>query len=308
LREVPVAHKMQALQIVFDKLLNSMIDGSEMAATPPIIATGAIGDAGKLIEYEPNSIVAMQGDVRLMPVPVAFNPGQMPALVGLISDLADAASRVSQAGVGQQFSGSPTATEVSGVLQGQRMGLDEYRANACQGPAKLCEFLVELARLHLPTLIRLYGDDLPVQDAALLDGDFSFEPTGKTMESTPGALVEKLKLAMSMAQQMVMGGLLPPQLLVEFFKILLDSLDLPIETDVLQKYFEFGRAGGAGASGAGSGAAAESGVGAGALQDPEFVRGLLEGLGGYGSGGSGGGSGSVPGPAGGFAVGALQGV
>jgi hypothetical protein len=292
LREVPVAHKMQALQLVFDKLLNSMIDGSGMAATPPIIATGAIGDAGKLIEYEPNSIIAMQGDVRLTPIPVAFNPGQMPALVSLISDLADAASRVSQAGVGQQFTGSPTATEVSGVLQGQRIGLDEYRANACQGPAKLCEFLVELARLHLPSLLKLYGADFPVQDASLLEGQFTFEPTGKTMESTPGALVEKVKLAMQMAQQMVMGGLLPPQLLTEFFKVLLDSLNLPIETDVLQKYFHRPEPG---APGGGAGVVPQPRVGANPLEDEDFIRGLLEGLGGDGSGGGGGGDGSMPG-------------
>lgn len=315
LREVPVAHKMQALQLVFDKLLNSMIDGSEMSATPPIIATGAIGDAGKLIEYEPNSIIAMQGDVRLMPVPVAFNPGQMPALVSLVSDLADAASRVSQAGVGQQFTGSPTATEVSGVLQGQRMGLDEYRSNACQGPAKLCEFLLELARLHLPALLKLYGDDFPVRDASLLEGRFTFEPTGKTMESTPGALVEKVKLAMQMAQQMVMGGLLPPQLLIEFFKILLDSLNLPIETHVLQKYFEFGMAPGGpngnreiGPNGANPGAAPQPGMDANALQDPEFIRGLLEGLGGHGPSGGGDGPGEMPGPSGGAAMAALQGL
>lgn len=301
LRETPVAHKMQGLQLVFDKLLNSMIDGSEMAATPPIIATGAIGDAGKLIEYQPNSIIAMQGDVRLMPVPVAFNPGQMPALITLISDLADAASRVSQAGQGQQFSGSPTATEVSGVLQGQRMGLDEYRANACQGPAKMCEFLVELARLHLPAILKLYGDDFPVQEPRMLEGKFSFEPTGKTMESTPGALVEKVKLAMQMAQQMVMGGLLPPQLLIEFFKVLLDSLNLPIETHVLQKYFEpISVSGGAAGNPPrpGAGDVPQPGMGPAALQDPEFLRGLLEGLGGHGSGGPGNGAGPMPGPAG----------
>ncbi len=278
LRDVPVAHKMQALQLVFDKLLNCMIDGSEMAATPPIIATGAIGDAGKLIEYEPNSIIAMQGQVNLFPVPTSFRAGEMPPLLTIMSELADAASRVSQAGQGQQFSGSPTATEVAGVLQGQAMGLDEFRSNATQGPAEMCSFIVELAQLYFVKLLGHYADDFPVQSVEEFAGEYTFEPTGKTIESTPGALIEKTKLAMEMAKGMVEMGMAPPQMLMEFFKLLLNALNLPIEDHVIEQYFQPTGLGG------NPGNVPLAGMGGGIPQDPEFVKGLLEGLGGAGPG------------------------
>jgi len=265
LREVPVAHKLQGLQLVFDKLINNMVDGSDMAAQTAIIATGAVGNAGKLIEYEPGSVLEMPGDVKLFPVPTTFNPGEMPQLVTLMSELADAASRVSQAGQGQEFSGSPTATEVAGVLQGQRMGLDEYRSNACNGIAELCQFNITLAQLYFERLIEYYGPDFPAQSIEEFAGDYTFEPTGKTMESTPGALVEKVKLAMEMAGQLVQAGLVNPMLLVTFFKMVIQALNLPIESHVIDQFIPTGL-------GADAGALPQPGMG----MDPQATGGGIE--------------------------------
>jgi len=273
LREVPVAHKMQSIQLVFDKLLNCMVDGTQMNAATPIIATGAIGDAGKLIEYEPGSIISMPGNVSLFPVPSQFNSGQMPQLITLMSELADAASRVSQAGQGQQFSGNTTATEVSGILQGQRMGLDEYRSNSCQGMAELCAFLVEMAQLYFVKLIQHYGDDFPAQSVEEFAGEYTFEPTGKTEESTPGALIEKTKLAMEMTANMVAQGMLPPQLMLEFYSLLIKTLKLPMEDHVIEQYIQLA------IGGVGAGVVPQPGMGPGAQDPQQIAAGLLNGIG-----------------------------
>jgi len=83
---------------------------------------------------------------------------------------------------------------------------------------------------------------------------------------------------MEMAKGMVEMGMAPPQMLMEFFKLLLNALNLPIEDHVIEQYFQPTGIGGA------PGNAPLPGMGGGIPQDPEFIAGMLEGLGGGGPG------------------------
>lgn len=221
-RSNPFAQNLQGVQIAFDDLLTLLIDGSIHAAFPAGFTNNPMLTE-KIVKYRPGSIYYVPGDGRIEWTAAQFNPGVMPQILELLERLADSASKLSQAGTGQQFNSGTTATEVQGILAGQQVGMDEYRANACQAPTLICDWMRELCYLHYAAMQEAYGAALPCQDWQSLKAPVIWEPNGKSSASTPEALVQKVQMVLQLAQ--VVPGLNVPEL----GRILIQALDLGVE-------------------------------------------------------------------------------
>lgn len=229
-RSNPFVQNLQGIQVTFNEIWNLIVDGSMMAATP----AGFTNDRllhGEFVKYQPGTIYHVDGPLNIVWAAPKFDPGVLPAVLDKLEMLADAASRISQAGIGQNMKAGTTATEAAGVLAGQQVGLDEYRTNAAMCGSQMCDFVRELSFLHFDNLVEAYGEQLPGANdlegmRAKMEKPLIWEPNGKSGTNSPQQLIEKIQLVLQFAQ--IFG-----YNVAELGKVVLQALDLPVDIDRL---------------------------------------------------------------------------
>lgn len=232
-RANPVTQNLQQIQQAYNDLMNLMIDGSAMCAFPAGFTQNRMLQE-LFVKYEVGTIYIVDGDPKVEWIKPQFDPTEIPPFLQELKDMADAAIRMSQAGMGSQFKSGMTATEASGILQGQQAGLDEYRANASFSGVQLCEFIRELAYIHFGDLVHTYGDDFPCQDREQLARPLMWEASGKSSENLPQTVINKLQVMMTFFQPFLENPALmqsPYFDMAEVVKVFIDSLNLPVPTD-----------------------------------------------------------------------------
>ncbi len=230
-RANPIAHDLQENQLSFNELWGQFFDGSMMAACPAGFTSSPMLQQQQL-KYQPGTVYTVDDPTGIVWVAPAFDGKNHPYMMDLIMKMADAALSMSQAGQGQESSGDTTATEYSGILAGQRTGMDDLRTIACTFLSPMMDFVRELISLNWDSVMEMYAEELPHPDQECMKYGYTWEPMVKSGMNTPQEVTLKLQ---GLLQFLGSVGITPtPEVIAELVNVYTTVLDLPTDMEKLK--------------------------------------------------------------------------
>lgn len=231
-RSNPIAQNLQECALTINELVNLYIDGSLMTALPAGFSNSPqLQEA--LLNYKAGTVNYCDDPVNISWVQPKFDPAGIPDMIEYFEKKADAAVTLSQAGQGQESQGDTTATEYSGILQGQRVGLDDTRATICTFLAPMMDFTRELLYANWETVLENYEEEIPYPDAECMEHGYTWEPMVKGGTNTPQEVTMQLNTFMGFLQSM--GVPMTPDLIMECINVFMGALDLPTDMEKLKQ-------------------------------------------------------------------------
>jgi|GEM_PF-6140704 len=219
----------QGIQLIYSDLFNVMIQGGYASAFPGVALIGATLNS-KVKRWGPGTVWELPAGAQVETVGTQFNGQFLVSMVPHIENIADATSRVSRLGTSDDLPASTTATAAAGFLQAQQQGQDDYTAFVAPIVAEIFTFLRELVVLHWEPIKKLHGAALGIQDRSDLTLPVRFVPTGKSANSSPNTLLQKLQMAMNLSEN--------PNSVLDYQAVekqVLQALDLPFDVSGLEK-------------------------------------------------------------------------
>jgi hypothetical protein len=217
--ESSVANDLQGLQIQYNQILNTVRNGSMMAAFPPVLTDGAASGSQKI---RPGAVVSVNAADKT-PMVIRFDPGAMVNLIELIERQADSIVGVSQAGMAIQFSGDRTATEAAAVQAGQANRLGGYIEQFGSPLEALADYATELLYLSADLWGEIYGEEVALEREEDLIAPARWSTAARGSFDTPAAIIAKGNQLLEMTQ------LLGPELMnvEEIARTILNAMELP---------------------------------------------------------------------------------
>lgn len=231
-RSNPIAQGLQDMALIINEITNLLVDGSMMAVCPPLF-TNSPHLQEATINYKMGTLNYCDDPANMKQLEISFNPGVLPNLLEYYEKKADAVVTLSQAGQGQESQGDTTATEYSGILQGQRTGMDDTRATVCTFLAPMMDFTRELIYANGETVLEYYGEELPDPDLESMSRGYTWEPMVKGGTNTPQEITMQLQTLQGFLGSL---GIPPtPELILEYINIFAGALDLPTDMEKLKQ-------------------------------------------------------------------------
>ena len=239
-----LAGKAIQVQTVVNDAVTMMVVGAASAAFPNVIASGGMLESQK-VRMGIGAMTHVRNPLNLQTVAGnQFSGDPLGDLIELCERFADAIFKMSQAGMGQNFAPSTTATAAAGAMQGQAAGMSAVTDNFGQELVALADFAryllaikwEEFSAFHSDVEKTYTGEDGSIQELTGADfiANYTIALNGEAGQN-PMVTVQKLQtllqLTESLAQQLQAQG---KQVNASaFFDAILNALDLPVNTSQL---------------------------------------------------------------------------
>jgi hypothetical protein len=223
-------YSMQAIQKAYTDLHNVIIHGNYATSNPILCFIGGAMPA-KFKRSQVGGIYELPAGTEVQVINTQFKGDQLAAMIPQLEKVADSVTRISQLGTSQNLPSSTTATAAAGMLKAQEEGKDQYTAFVAPSVVDVWRFLYELLEAHFDEFKEAYGASLPLESKAdLPTTPLRFEATGKSAETNPRALLEKLQLLLNMSSS--------PESRLDYQKVegqVVQSLNVPQDLKSLEK-------------------------------------------------------------------------
>lgn len=226
-----VAQDLQGPQMMVNEIVNVLLEGAMIGAMPAGF-TNSSSMPNSLIRYKWGEIHYVEDPLNIVWVQPKFDPSVMPEMLEFALKVADSLTKMSQAGLGQESQGDTTATEYSGILQGQQVGVDDTRSTVATCLAPMMDFVREMMFLNWETLLEYYEDEMPYPDIECMQYGFTWEPMVKGSANTPQSVTMQIQAFMGFLGQL--GIPLTPEVVVQLLNVFMGSLDLPVDHEELK--------------------------------------------------------------------------
>jgi hypothetical protein len=214
-----VAQKLIQVQTVMNDVVTMMLMGSAASCFPNVVTSGGMQES-QMTRMGIGTMLHVKQPVNIQQVGGGtFNAGALGPLMEACERIADSIARISQAGMGQDFTRSTTATAAAGAMQGQARGM-----SAITELLRMVDFARYLLAIKFDAFKAYHQDAVPLDNAADLVAHYSIGVNGSA-GADPGTVVQKLNFLATTAK-----GLGVPINTVELFKAILNALDLPVST------------------------------------------------------------------------------
>jgi hypothetical protein len=123
-----------------------------------------------------------------------------------------------------------TATAAAGMLRAQDEGKDHYSTFVAPVIGEIFAYLCEIMQMHWHRIARHNGSQLGLKGYDDLLVRVRFQPTGKSSNSSPGALLQKLQMALELAQR--------PTSTLDYQSVekqVMQALELPFDVTGMEK-------------------------------------------------------------------------
>jgi hypothetical protein len=180
--------------------------------------------------WGPGTVWELPSGASVQVVGNTFNGQFLVGLIPKVEELADATSRISRLGTSANLPSGTTATAAAGFLQAQDEGKDQYSTFIAPIIAEVFAFLREVLDVHWQAISKRYGSKLGVESHDDIDVPVRFLPTGKSSSTNPSTLLQKLQMALGLAQN--------PETVLDYQSVekqVLQALDLPFSVSGLEK-------------------------------------------------------------------------
>lgn len=223
-------YSMQALQKAYTDLHNVIIQGAYATAFPNLVFEGG----SMPVKYKRNvvgGVWEVPAGVKVSVLANQFRGEQLMQMIPQLEKIADSVSRISQLGTSQNLPSSTTATAAAGMLKAQEEGKDQYTAFVAPSVADIWRFLYELLEKHFDEFKSLYGVSMPLETREDLSGTpLRFEATGKSADTNPRVLLEKMQMLLQMSQA--------PDSRLDYQKVegqVVQNMNIPLDMKSLEK-------------------------------------------------------------------------
>jgi hypothetical protein len=224
-----LANALQGLQLAYSDTYTILIQGKLATAFPATYQIGAQGSL-KTSSYGPGQIIQVPEGVKIQQIQSGMDLAGLFEILNGIENLASAVAGISQLGQTQEMKSGTTATAAAGFLQAQQEAKDDYSLAVCPAIERVWGFLLELYRDNPQGINEALGSRIEPLTPDDLAMQYVFEVTGKSGQSDPNTMIQKLM----MLQQMAMN----PASQLDQEKIeprIVELLDLPFSTRDVMK-------------------------------------------------------------------------
>lgn len=222
--------RMQALQKAYTDIVNTIIGGAYATAFPILCFIGGAMPT-KMKRTTVGAIYELPAGIEVVQIKPQVDFGFLAQMLQVIENAADGVTRISALGTSQNMPSGTTATAASGFLKAQEEGKDQYTSFVAPVVADVWRFLYELLVAHFDTLKKLHKDAIQLESVdELADKPMRFEPTGKSAETNPRVLLEKLQMMLGMASS--------PESQLDYRRVedqVVQGLNIPQDIKSLQK-------------------------------------------------------------------------
>jgi len=218
-----IAHKMLETQTIYNDAVTMAIFGTAAEAFPNVVTSGGMAESQKL-RMGLNSLIHVKNPMNIQPVGARFNPGAIAVLTQLCERIGDSIAKISQAGMGQEFMASTTATAAAGMLAGQARGLSAQISRFGEELVNMADFARYLAAVKFKELKAFHGSQLKTSDPSDYLAHFLITLNGSA-GTDPMSIIQKLELLVQTATGL--GVSIDAR---GTFETILNALDLPVST------------------------------------------------------------------------------
>ena len=187
-----------ALQLVQDSyttLLNTGVEGSEMAAFPMIFAN--IGTEKKRIQAGQIHSTVDPSSVQVTSIP--FRADTIMPILDKLESTTEAVMGSAPAGLAQEYKSGTTAAEVLATVEGQRQRDQSFLTMAAHGIEDQYAGLHELCQKHAPLIAKVYGRRLDDSFFEALDIEPDWHAAGRNAGQAAAVQVALLERLMEMS-------------------------------------------------------------------------------------------------------------
>jgi len=218
--------KLEQLTLAYNEALNLFFDGVEHSAFP---ATFYNPDSGgmqdQFTKMHPGDLIPTNGNPSIQQVAVNFNPQNFPMILDKFENLADQVVNQPITSIGGQFAPGTTATaanqSAAGQSQTQNKNLEAFAGNEM---CSMANFILELLAANPEVIKSVYGDSAPWTDASELQLKCTWEVTGKSQNSNPQVVIQKIDSLMGVVERMGLADRVDRDGLLQ---MTVQALDLP---------------------------------------------------------------------------------
>lgn len=195
------ASRLLELQAIVNDAISLKIFGGAQNAFLTVLASGFVADA-QTVRIGIGQLVGFKGNPQFVPVPSRFDPRGTESAGSDAERYADGVTGASQMGQGQRLGGTPTATEVSVLAQGQASGMAEQRVVFGDELVRMARYGLHLLGKNFREWKRHNGDLVTATSAKAYRDRYILEINGKTAGNNPQAVIEKTRALITAAKEL----------------------------------------------------------------------------------------------------------
>lgn len=143
-----VANDMQGYQLTVNELANMAVDGLRASAFSTLAVPSPIGNDSMDTKIGPGEVAPVSGLDRAVSFLSNINLAPIQGFINMYLGQCDTAARISPLSAASQLRPNTTATEASGVMQGQSESRDDYIETWSLGVEQVFEHVHELLSYH----------------------------------------------------------------------------------------------------------------------------------------------------------------
>lgn len=210
--ESPV-QDLQGLQKLLNRVFGSFLDGSEMSARPPILAsTSVLGK--KLQGYSPGEIIPMDRAPDARPMPISFNPTAYPDIISLLRQMADSNGRVADT-----MTGAPSSSRESTATE-QNIKMQAFQVAGNDDIENITSALLRIAKLvhyYLGTYYKYWASiytHLDIHDDAPFKANVTIKLAATSTSNAPVLQLQFAQQLLQIMQEIPELQAIKPQMLI----------------------------------------------------------------------------------------------
>lgn len=226
--ETSVMNTIQGYCNDMTNLKNTVVQGSQLKAFPPVIIAGG-GFKDKDVIYKPGHFYIADQAVETTIIDSGVDISGALAAMDSLQNKVFGMTGISQLGVGQQLNSGTSATEASTLAAVQQQAENIYAQQAAFTLEEIAQMIQEYCRLFPAVINEFYRDSLTDAFWDAIEVPVRWASSGKSADNSPAALLAKFEMMFQWSQDPAFGFIKH-----ELGSALISALQLPIEKEKLQ--------------------------------------------------------------------------
>lgn len=206
--EESVGTKLIEPQTIYNDANSLDIFAGAAAAFPTMMATNWSGSGSQVADLGIAKVVQYRGNPTFTAVPSTYNGAVQAKLKQDMERVADAISKKSSLGQGQEMKPGGTATEASILAAADAAGETDYRAIFGSEWTKAAHFALLLLALNFDDFRAFHGSQVRAPDKLAYLRRYTLQINGQSPSNSPPMVIEKVKTLVQAAQEL--GAIVVP--------------------------------------------------------------------------------------------------
>lgn len=226
-----IADRMLEAQTIYNDAYTLILICAAASALPNVAVSNYTGEA-QAVKTGIGKFTLFKGTPNFFAIPAQGRADILRYVCESMERVADALSRLSQAGLGQEFRSGATATEVSSVVQGQTAGINEYVENMGIELERMANFARYLLAANFDAWKGFHGEAVKAVSPNNYRVRCTVEMNGKNQANSSQSQLQKVQALKQLLTELQVPSTQPTKVINTdaLIELIANALDLNVST------------------------------------------------------------------------------